>query len=144
MASVTSATVAIPSFTGLKSTSSKPSTVVKIPTVAAASMKLTVKSSLKDFGVAAVAAAASIALAGNAMAIDILITGFLSNSAVGANAGGREGDGGSAGVVKDSDSVPLSSWDQDASVRAYVSIRGMVDKWFGPLLGLPKTEDFNY
>ncbi|KAG5379123.1 hypothetical protein IGI04_026965 [Brassica rapa subsp. trilocularis] len=25
-----------------------------------------------------------------------------------------------------------------------VSIRGMVDKWFGPLLGLPKTEDFNY
>ncbi|CAN6908980.1 unnamed protein product [Brassica oleracea var. botrytis] len=25
-----------------------------------------------------------------------------------------------------------------------VSIRRMVDKWFGPLLGLPKTEDFNY
>ncbi|KAH0868757.1 hypothetical protein HID58_075779 [Brassica napus] len=25
-----------------------------------------------------------------------------------------------------------------------VSTRRMVDKWFGPLLGLPKTEDFNY
>ncbi|CAG7869489.1 unnamed protein product [Brassica rapa] len=72
MASVTSATVAIPSFTGLKSTISKPSAVVRIP-MAATSSKLTVKSSLKDFGVAAVAAAASIALAGNAMAIDVLL-----------------------------------------------------------------------
>ncbi|KAF3590366.1 hypothetical protein DY000_02023900 [Brassica cretica] len=73
MASITSATVAIPSFTGLKSTSSKPSAVVRIPTVASTSPKLTVKSSLKDFRVAAVAAAASIALAGNAMAIDVLL-----------------------------------------------------------------------
>ncbi|CAH8385491.1 unnamed protein product [Eruca vesicaria subsp. sativa] len=65
MASVTSSTVAIPSFTGLKSTN---------PTKAATtSSKLTVKSSLKDLGVAAVAAAASIALAGNAMAIDVLL-----------------------------------------------------------------------
>ncbi|KAF8053666.1 hypothetical protein N665_1387s0023 [Sinapis alba] len=73
MASVTSATVAIPSFTGLKSTISKPSAVVRIPTKAATSPKLTVKSSLKDFGVAAVAAAASFALVGNAMAIDVLL-----------------------------------------------------------------------
>ncbi|CAN8292271.1 unnamed protein product [Cochlearia groenlandica] len=74
MASITSATVSIPSFTGLKSTTSKTSAVstVRIPT-AAASRNLTVKSSLKDFGVAAVAAAASIALAGNAMAIDVLL-----------------------------------------------------------------------
>ncbi|KAG5390687.1 hypothetical protein IGI04_032228 [Brassica rapa subsp. trilocularis] len=71
MASVTSATVAIPSFTGLKSTISKPSAVVRLPTTA--SRNLTVKASLKDFGVAAVAAAASIALAGNAMAIDVLL-----------------------------------------------------------------------
>ncbi|XP_018450730.1 plastocyanin major isoform, chloroplastic [Raphanus sativus] len=71
MASITSATVAIPSFTGLKSTVSKPSAVVRLPTTT--SRNLTVKSSLKDFGVAAVAAAASIALAGNAMAIDVLL-----------------------------------------------------------------------
>ncbi|CAN6896415.1 unnamed protein product [Brassica oleracea] len=71
MASVTSATVAIPSFTGLKSTISKPSAVVRLPTTT--SRNLTVKSSLKDFGVAVVAAAASIALAGNAMAIDVLL-----------------------------------------------------------------------
>ncbi|KAL0697979.1 hypothetical protein Bca4012_054101 [Brassica carinata] len=72
MASVTSATVVIPSFTGLKSTVSKPSAVVRLPTTTT-SRNLTVKSSLKDFGVAAVAAAASIALAGNAMAIDVLL-----------------------------------------------------------------------
>ncbi|XP_010459715.1 PREDICTED: plastocyanin major isoform, chloroplastic [Camelina sativa] len=75
MASVTSATVAIPSFTGLKASTIKPSASVRINTAVAASPKLTVKSSLKDFGVAAVAAAASIALAGNAMAIEVLLGG---------------------------------------------------------------------
>ncbi|KAL1193174.1 Plastocyanin major isoform [Cardamine amara subsp. amara] len=76
MASVTSATVAIPSFTGLKAATIKSSATVRIQTAAAvASPKLSVKSSLKDFGVVAVAAAASFALAGNAMAIEILLGG---------------------------------------------------------------------
>jgi plastocyanin len=75
MASVTSATVAIPSFTGLKASTIKSSATVRIQTAAVASPKLTVKSSLKNFGVAAVAAAASIALAGNAMAIEVLLGG---------------------------------------------------------------------
>nr|AEK78855.1 DNA damage repair protein/transcription factor [Lepidium latifolium] len=73
MASVTSAAVAIPSFTGLKAASIKSSATVRIQTAAVASPKLTVKSSLKDFGVVAVAAAASIALAGNAMAMEVLL-----------------------------------------------------------------------
>ncbi|WZZ69189.1 plastocyanin [Brassica napus] len=76
MASVTSATVAFPCFTGLKlAVNSKPTAVstaaIKSPSKAAPT--LSVKSSLKDFGVMAVAAAASIALAGNAMAIEILL-----------------------------------------------------------------------
>lgn len=75
MASVTSATVAIPSFTGLKASTIKSSATVRIQTAAVASPKLTVKSSLKNFGVAAVAATASIALAGNAMAIEVLLGG---------------------------------------------------------------------
>ncbi|KAL1209380.1 Plastocyanin major isoform [Cardamine amara subsp. amara] len=76
MASVTSATVAIPSFTGLKAATIKSSATVRIQTAAAvASPKLSVKSSLKDFGVVAVATAASFALAGNAMAIEILLGG---------------------------------------------------------------------
>uniref|UniRef100_A0A1J3JBP3 Plastocyanin n=1 Tax=Noccaea caerulescens TaxID=107243 RepID=A0A1J3JBP3_NOCCA len=76
MASVTSATVAIPSFTGLKlAVCSKPtmvSTAIRSPS-AVATPKLAVKSSLKDFGVIAVATAASMVLAGNAMAIEVLL-----------------------------------------------------------------------
>ncbi|ESQ27524.1 hypothetical protein EUTSA_v10019237mg [Eutrema salsugineum] len=72
MASVTtSATVAIPTFTGLKLAFSSKSTTVSAAT--AKLPKLAVKSSLKDFGVIAVATAASIALAGNAMAIEVLL-----------------------------------------------------------------------
>ncbi|KFK34454.1 hypothetical protein AALP_AA5G147400 [Arabis alpina] len=75
MASVTSATVAIPSFTGLKLAAiSKPVSVsTTIRSSSSSTAKLTVKSSLKDFGVMAVATAASMALVGNAMAIEILL-----------------------------------------------------------------------
>ncbi|XP_010539825.1 PREDICTED: plastocyanin [Tarenaya hassleriana] len=76
MATVTSAAIAIPSFTGLKANSvsaAKPTTV----TVSAGvrTPKLSVRASLKDVGVAAVAVAASVALAGNAMAIEVLLGG---------------------------------------------------------------------
>ncbi|KAK2974872.1 hypothetical protein RJ640_020787 [Escallonia rubra] len=75
MAAVTSAAVAIPSFTGLKSagaTTSRVSTAAKVSS--GAFPKLAVKASLKDVGVAAVVAtAASAMLAGNAMAIEILL-----------------------------------------------------------------------
>lgn len=73
MAAMTSSVVAIPSFTGLKSSgATKINSSVK---VAAASPlpKFTVKASLKDFGVAVAATAASAILASNAMAVEILL-----------------------------------------------------------------------
>ncbi|CAN8240142.1 unnamed protein product [Cochlearia groenlandica] len=71
MALVTSSTVAIPSFTGLKlAVISKP---MRVFTTATSPPKLAVKSSLKDFGVIAVATAASIVLGGNAMAMEVLL-----------------------------------------------------------------------
>ncbi|KGN60068.1 plastocyanin-like [Cucumis sativus] len=74
MAAVTSAAVAIPSFTGLKSTSSsKPTSLIRLPSPA--SPKLCIKASLKDVGVAVAATAASALLASNAMAIEILLGG---------------------------------------------------------------------
>ncbi|AEE35796.1 plastocyanin 1 [Arabidopsis thaliana] len=77
MAAITSATVTIPSFTGLKlAVSSKPktlSTISRSTSATRAPPKLALKSSLKDFGVIAVATAASIVLAGNAMAMEVLL-----------------------------------------------------------------------
>ncbi|KAL9311898.1 putative Blue (type 1) copper binding protein [Arabidopsis thaliana] len=77
MAAITSATVTIPSFTGLKlAVSSKPktlSTISRSSSATRAPPKLALKSSLKDFGVIAVATAASIVLAGNAMAMEVLL-----------------------------------------------------------------------
>lgn len=76
MAAITSATVTIPSFTGLKlAVSSKPTTVSTAirSSAAVTTPKLAVKSFLKDFGVIAVATAASIVLAGNAMAMEVLL-----------------------------------------------------------------------
>ncbi|VVA95452.1 unnamed protein product [Arabis nemorensis] len=74
MALVPSTTVTIPSFTGLKlAVISKPTTVSTVIRSSSSAKKLAVKSSLKDFGVMAVATAASIALVGNAMAIEILL-----------------------------------------------------------------------
>ncbi|CAA2994622.1 plastocyanin-like [Olea europaea var. sylvestris] len=74
MATVNSATVSIPLFTGLKAggSASKATSTAKIPT-AAAVPKLAVKASLKDVGVVVAATAASAMLASNAMAIEVLL-----------------------------------------------------------------------
>ncbi|XP_009771635.1 plastocyanin [Nicotiana tabacum] len=75
MASVTSAAVTIPSFTGLKSgTSSKISNVAKMVSTNQTS-KMVVKASLKDVGAVVVATAASAILASNALAIEVLLGG---------------------------------------------------------------------
>lgn len=77
MATVTSAAVSIPSFTGLKSSgasTSRVSSTVKVPTTAPAP-KLTVKASWKEFGAAVAATAASAILASNALAIDVKLGG---------------------------------------------------------------------
>ncbi|CAI9117015.1 OLC1v1018325C1 [Oldenlandia corymbosa var. corymbosa] len=75
MATVTSAAVSIPSFTGLKSAgaSSSSSRVSSIKVSSAASPKLVVKASMKEIGAAVVATAASAILASNAMAIEVLL-----------------------------------------------------------------------
>ncbi|KAL3641646.1 hypothetical protein CASFOL_012461 [Castilleja foliolosa] len=76
MASITSAAVSIPSFTGLKSSaaasSPKPASV---RFTASSAPKLSVKASLKDIGVAIAATAASAILATNALAIEITLGG---------------------------------------------------------------------
>ncbi|KAK2660802.1 hypothetical protein Ddye_007335 [Dipteronia dyeriana] len=75
MATVTSAAVAIPSFTGLKAgavTGRVSSSTVKFSS-AAPIPRLSVKASLKDVGVAVAATAASVLLAGNAMAVEVLL-----------------------------------------------------------------------
>ncbi|XP_021756545.1 plastocyanin, chloroplastic-like [Chenopodium quinoa] len=76
MATVTSsAAVAVPSFTGLKATvPAKASTVKVIPTTTAVP-RMSVKASLKNVGAAVVATAAAGILAGNAMALDVLLGG---------------------------------------------------------------------
>ncbi|PWA80220.1 Blue (type 1) copper domain-containing protein [Artemisia annua] len=74
MASVTSSSIAISSFTGLKAigaTASRSS--VATVKVASAAPKLSVKASLKDAAIAAVAVSASALLAGNALAFDVLL-----------------------------------------------------------------------
>ncbi|KAI9201609.1 hypothetical protein LWI28_026059 [Acer negundo] len=75
MATVTSAAVAIPSFTGLKAgavTARVSSSTVKFSS-AAPVPRLSVKASLKDVGVAVAATAASVLLAGNALAVEVLL-----------------------------------------------------------------------
>ncbi|XP_058785490.1 plastocyanin, chloroplastic [Vicia villosa] len=74
MATVTSTTVAIPSFTGLKANAAtKVSAMAKIPSSTSQSPRLCVRASLKDFGVALVATAASAVLASNALAVEVLL-----------------------------------------------------------------------
>ncbi|KAF5740906.1 putative Plastocyanin A chloroplast precursor [Tripterygium wilfordii] len=74
MATVTSAAVSIPSFTGLKAAAtSKVSAPLKVS--ASGLPKLSIKASLKDVGAAVVATAASAVLASNAMAIEVLLGG---------------------------------------------------------------------
>ncbi|GMH04645.1 hypothetical protein Nepgr_006485 [Nepenthes gracilis] len=72
MATVTSSAVAIPSFTGLKAAG-----VVKVTTSAkvAAAPRIGVKASLKQVGAAVVATAASVMMASNAMAVEVLLGG---------------------------------------------------------------------
>ena len=69
MAAITSAAVAIPSFTGLKAGASaaKP-TAVRMTTP-----KVAVKASLKDFGVAVAATAATAIIASSALALDVTL-----------------------------------------------------------------------
>lgn len=72
MATVTSAAVAIPSFTGLKAAgAAKVNATAKVS--ASAVPRLSIKASLKDVGVAVAATAASALLASNAMAIEVLL-----------------------------------------------------------------------
>lgn len=73
MATITSAAVAIPSFTGLKAgaTAAKVSATAKV--AASPVPRVSIKASLKDIGVAVAATAASAILASNAMAIEVLL-----------------------------------------------------------------------
>ncbi|KAJ7966918.1 Plastocyanin [Quillaja saponaria] len=74
MATVTSAAVSIPSFTGLKTTGTAAAKVSATSKVSATQVpRLSIKASLKDVGVAIMATAASAVLASNAMAIEILL-----------------------------------------------------------------------
>ncbi|KAK9755117.1 hypothetical protein RND81_01G003400 [Saponaria officinalis] len=72
MATVTSsAAVAVPTFTGLKSTGvTKAATTVK---VSASTPRMSIKATLKDVGVIVAATAAAGILTGNAMAMEVLL-----------------------------------------------------------------------
>lgn len=75
MATVTPAAVAIPSFTGLKSAGATKLVPTSVKVSAASVPRMSIKSSLKDVGVAVAATAASALLASNALAIEILLGG---------------------------------------------------------------------
>ncbi|KAJ4965282.1 hypothetical protein NE237_017131 [Protea cynaroides] len=75
MATVTSAAVAIPSFTGLKAgATTRVGTAAKVGSTPTP-MVAGVKASLKEVGAAVVVTAASAILASNAMAIEVLLGG---------------------------------------------------------------------
>ena len=74
MATVTSAAVSIPSFTGLKAASASGAKASASAKVSASPLpRLSIKASMKEVGAAVVATAASAMIASNAMAIDILL-----------------------------------------------------------------------
>ena len=74
MATVTSAAVAIPSFTGFKAIGNGTAKVTASSKVSTSAVpRLSVKASLKDIGIAVAATAASAMLASNAMAIEVLL-----------------------------------------------------------------------
>ncbi|KAF5780121.1 putative Blue (type 1) copper binding protein [Helianthus annuus] len=73
MASVISSAVSVPSFTGLKAVATRANTAATNVKVAAAGPKLSVKASLKDAAITAVAVSASALLASNALAFDVLL-----------------------------------------------------------------------
>lgn len=75
MAAVTSAAVAIPSFTGLKSSGASRAATAAVRVSAPAAGKLCVRASLKDLGVAVAATAASAILATSALAIEVKLGG---------------------------------------------------------------------
>lgn len=77
MATVTYAAVSIPSFTGLKAgaTPAKVSGTAKVVSASLAVPRLSVKASLKDFGVAVTATAASAILASSALAVEVKLGG---------------------------------------------------------------------
>ncbi|KAG6783637.1 hypothetical protein POTOM_009300 [Populus tomentosa] len=76
MATVTSAAVSIPSFTGLKAASASNAKVSASAKVSAPPLpRLSIKASMKEVGAAVVATAASAMIASNAMAIDVLLGG---------------------------------------------------------------------
>ncbi|KAM0949800.1 putative Blue (type 1) copper binding protein [Dioscorea sansibarensis] len=80
MASLAAATLSIPSFTGLKviNNTTKTTTAAAATTTTSfcsSNAKMSIKASLKDFGVAVAATAASAMIASNAMAIDVLLGG---------------------------------------------------------------------
>ncbi|KAL9225742.1 hypothetical protein vseg_001632 [Gypsophila vaccaria] len=71
MATVTSsAAVAVPTFTGLKSTGVAKAATVKVPVSAP---RMSIKATLKDFGAVVAATAAAGILTGNAMAAEVLL-----------------------------------------------------------------------
>ncbi|KAK9129362.1 hypothetical protein Sjap_009849 [Stephania japonica] len=76
MATVTSAAVTIPTFTGLKGSvarSNASSVKASVSSKPMVGVGVGVRASLKDFGVAVAATAASAMLASNAMAIEVLL-----------------------------------------------------------------------
>jgi len=76
MATLTSsAAVAISAFSGLKAAGAAKPATAKVVAAAPAAPRMAVKASLKDFGVAIVATTAAGILAGNAMAVEVLLGG---------------------------------------------------------------------
>ncbi|XP_072967974.1 plastocyanin A'/A''-like [Typha angustifolia] len=77
MASLTSAAVTIPSFTGLKAggAAATRAATISAPRTSPPPMAMSARASLKEVGVAVAATAASAMLASNALAIDILLGG---------------------------------------------------------------------
>ncbi|OIW07929.1 hypothetical protein TanjilG_20030 [Lupinus angustifolius] len=72
MVTVTSAAVAIPSITALKANTTT-KVVASTAKVSSSPRLFSVKASLKDFGVAVVATAATAILSSNALAVDVLL-----------------------------------------------------------------------
>ncbi|KAL1561118.1 plastocyanin-like [Salvia divinorum] len=72
MAAITSAAVSIPSFTGLRSGASSCASAKPV-SVRMAAPRASVRASLRDFGLAVAATAASAVIASNALALDVIL-----------------------------------------------------------------------
>ncbi|CAL0328695.1 unnamed protein product [Lupinus luteus] len=73
MASVTSTTLTIPSFTALKANTTTKAVISTAKVSSSPRLSFSVKASLKDFGVAVVATAATAILSSNALAVEVLL-----------------------------------------------------------------------